>query len=576
MPQAPIRRCAVYTRTSSDEGLLQDYNSLAAQRDACAAYIASQRHEGWVRVRRSYDDGGFSGGSLDRPALRMLLADLVAGEIDIVVIYKIDRLTRSLRDFARLSEILDRHGASFVAVTQQFNTASSMGRLTLNVLLTFAQFEREVAGDRIRDKIASSTRLGIWMGGNPALGYDASAKKLVVNPREAEIVRHIFRRFVELRSMAKLRQELEQSGIVSKRRVLKDGCDYGGRNFSWHPLRKILSNPLYKGMVRHKDQLYRGRHEAIIEEALFDEVQVLLTQTAASENARRALAYPSLLRGILFDTAGDRLYPRHTQRRTGRYQYYISRSLASKKIDRASGTQIRVSAPALEHYVVGVLARHLRDRRWLDANVPTIRRLQSTRHSAEDLAGELEQQLVRNTGLLPQLVSRVEMDRITLRLMLNRAWLMERLAIRLPRGSAPIANSPIAITVDGHQLRCGLPLRIVMENPEALPEPDRRLVHEVLRAIRWFDALSSGVFPTTQDLAKAEGCCPALISDRIRLAFLAPDIVEAILQGKQPRSLTVARLKRACPLPLSWEEQRTRLLGAPSAKPCKADAYVCR
>jgi site-specific DNA recombinase len=219
--ERPVVRCAIYTRKSSDEGLQQAYNSLAAQRDACAAYILSQKHEGWVRVKRSYDDGGFSGGTLERPGLQRLLADLAGGEIDIIVVYKIDRLTRSLRDFARLAELLERSNASFVAVTQQFNTATSMGRLTLNVLLTFAQFEREVTGDRIRDKRAASTKLGMWMGGNPALGYDAPAKKLVVNPQEADDVRYIFRRFLELRSMAELRKDLVQSGIVSKRKTLK-------------------------------------------------------------------------------------------------------------------------------------------------------------------------------------------------------------------------------------------------------------------------------------------------------------------------------------------------------------------
>lgn len=566
MADPPPLRCAIYTRTSSDEGLLQDYNSLASQRDACAAYILSQKHEGWVRTKRSYDDGGFSGGNLDRPGLRMLLADLAAGEVNIVVIYKIDRLTRSLRDFARLSELFDRHQASFVAVTQQFNTASSMGRLTLNVLLTFAQFEREVAGDRIRDKIASSTRRGIWMGGNPALGYDIAAKKLVINPREAEIVRHIFRRFVELRSMARLRKDLEQSGIVSKRRTSRTGQDAGGMSFSWHPLHKILTNPLYRGMIRHKDQVYLGQHPAIVDEALFDEVQELVTRVGATEQARRAVAYPSLLKGIIFDMAGDRLYTRFTRRKSRKYHYYISRSLASKKVVRNNSTQIRVSAPLIEGYVIKVLAGHLRDRNWLMANVPTVRRLHVTSREAEDISRELEGQLLNPSGLLRKLVSRIEIDRITIRFHLNRSWLFERIGIRLAKGAPPFATSPITLTINDHRLRCGMPMKIVLENTDAPPEPDRRLVHEVLRAIRWFDEISSGRFATIQDLARSEGCCPTLITHRIRLAFLAPDIVETILQGRQPQSLTVARLKRACPLPLSWEQQRELLLGSHSER----------
>ena len=309
MTEVAPQRCAIYTRTSSDENLTQEYNSLAAQRDACAAFILSQKHEGWIRAKRVYEDGGFSGGTLERPALRDLLADMAAGLVDIIVIYKIDRLTRSLRDFAHLSATFQRHNASFVAITQQFNTASSMGRLTLNILLTFAQFEREVASDRIRDKKASSTRRGFWMGGNPALGYDAPAKKLVVNAQEAEHVRYMFRRFLELRSMAELRVDLAQNGIVSKRRVRKGGTHYGGANFTWNPLNHILTNPLYKGMLRLKGQTYPGRHEAIIDEATFDEVQDLVKEESAREKSRRALAHPALLRSLIFDRAGEPFYP---------------------------------------------------------------------------------------------------------------------------------------------------------------------------------------------------------------------------------------------------------------------------
>lgn len=251
-----VLRCAIYTRTSSEERLVQDYNSLAAQKDACEAYVLSQKQEGWVRSKKVYSDGGYSGGNLERPALQALLSDIAAKEIDIVVLYKIDRLTRSLRDFARLSEIFDRHGVLFVAVTQQFSTASSMGRLTLNILLTFAQFEREVAGDRIREKVAASARQGIWKGGGVALGYDASAEKLTVNPHEAHIVRHIFQRFLELRSMSELRRDLRKSGFTSKQSTSRAGHVHGGRNFTWTPLNHILTNPLYRGMIRNHDTLH--------------------------------------------------------------------------------------------------------------------------------------------------------------------------------------------------------------------------------------------------------------------------------------------------------------------------------
>jgi len=549
-------RCAIYTRTSSDEGLSQDYNSLAAQRDACIAFILSQKHEGWVRTRRIYEDGGFTGGNLDRPALRDLLADLAAGELDIIVVYKIDRLTRSLRDFAKLSESLERYGGSFVAVTQQFNTASSMGRLTLNILLTFAQFEREVTGDRIRDKRASSTRVGIWMGGNPALGYDAPAKKLVVNPREAEVVRYIFRRFVELKSMAELRKDLQHNGLVSKRKIKKDGVSCGGRAFSWHPLRTILTNPLYRGLIRHKTATYPGRHEPIIDGDLFDEVQRLVRRVAIQEKAKRERAYPSLLRGIIFDRAGEPLYTHHTRKGEKRHNYYVSKSALARKHLKDFQNKMRVSAPVLERFVIDLLSKTLRDKDRLLLHLPTTRKLPATLRQARELANEVSGQAERNTGVITNLVDRIELDRGSLRLLLNRRWLYERLELFPSRGAAPFAGDPIEIRIEDHAIRCGSEMKVILENLDRPPEPDHRLIRGVLRATRWFNALASGEFSTIADLARSERCCPSLITNRIRLAFLAPDIVEAILEGRQPSTLTLARLEQACPLPISWDEQR--------------------
>ena len=265
----PVRHCAIYTRKSSDDGLEQSFNSLDAQRDACAAYIASQRLEGWVLVEKQYDDGGLSGASLNRPAIQTLLADMAKGEIDIVVVYKVDRLTRSLADFAKLTELFDKNQASFVAVTQQFNTSTSMGRLTLNVLLSFAQFEREVAGERIRDKIAASKRRGMWMGGHPPLGYDVKDRKLVVNEQEAKRVRHICTRYLELQSVRALKKDLDASGIRSKSHIWKDGTAHGGVPISRGALYLILKSPLYRGLISHKGQIHHGEHEPIIDEDLF-------------------------------------------------------------------------------------------------------------------------------------------------------------------------------------------------------------------------------------------------------------------------------------------------------------------
>src|SRR5215813_5127332 len=267
MPRADIsrKRCAIYTRKSSEEGLEQEFNSLAAQREACEAYIRSQQHEGWVLAKTHYDDGGFSGGNLERPALQRLLADLRAGRIDIVVVYKVDRLTRSLADFAQLVELFDAQSVSFVSVTQQFNTTSSMGRLTLNVLLSFAQFERDVTGERIRDKIAASKKKGMWMGGNVPLGYDASERTLVINPAEAETVRRIFSLYRELGCVRRVKDEADRLGLHTKRRATANGAERGGAAFSRGHLYRVLSNPIYPGQIAHKGQLYPGQHPALID-----------------------------------------------------------------------------------------------------------------------------------------------------------------------------------------------------------------------------------------------------------------------------------------------------------------------
>src|SRR2546429_6932163 len=302
-------RCAIYTRKSSDEGLEQEFNSLDAQREACEAYIVSQRHAGWIALDDMYDDGGLSGGTLERPALKRLLEDIKAGKVQIVVVYKVDRLTRSLADFAKIVDVLDAHNASFVSVTQQFNTTTSMGRLTLNMLLSFAQFEREIAGERIRDKIAASKRKGMWMGGYPSLGYDVQNRKLVVNDGEARTVVHIFRRYLELKSVHALRDELASGGIRSKRRIRPDGTEYGGQKLSRGALYLMLQNRIYRGEITHKGNSYPGEHPAIIEQALWDAVQAVLAKNRVERVSGARATHPSLLGGFVFDATGGRLTP---------------------------------------------------------------------------------------------------------------------------------------------------------------------------------------------------------------------------------------------------------------------------
>jgi site-specific DNA recombinase len=308
-----LLRCAIYTRKSTEHGLELEFNSLDAQREACEAYIKSQSHEGWSTLPKRYDDAAYSGGDLDRPALQALLSDIDAGEVNVVVVYKIDRLTRSLADFAKLVERFDGKGVSFVAVTQQFNTTTSMGRLTLNVLLSFAQFERELASERVRDKVAASRQKGKWTGGGVPLGYDVKDKKLVVNEREADTVRTIFERYLALKCLRLLKNDLDGQRIVSKRRTTLTGKTTGGGPMTYGPLAYLLKNRTYLGAMGHKGQWFAGEHEAIISPALFDAVQAVIKKNSIDRRHRRSSS-PALLTGVLFDDRGNRMTPRWLRR----------------------------------------------------------------------------------------------------------------------------------------------------------------------------------------------------------------------------------------------------------------------
>ena len=320
---APRKRCAVYTRKSTDEGLDQDYNSLEAQRDAGLAYVASQRHEGWIVVPDGYDDGGYSGGNMERPGLRRLMAEIEAGRIDIVVVYKIDRLTRSLTDFAKLVDVFDRNGVSFVSVTQQFNTTTSMGRLTLNILLSFAQFEREVTGERIRDKIAASKAKGMWMGGTPPLGYDVVERKLLVNEPEADLVRYIFRRYAEHGSAAELVRELAIEGRTTKAWQTQSGHFREGRPIDQQYIFKMLRSRIYLGEIQHKDTSFPGQHEAIIDQDTWDRVHAFVDRR--KQGPREGITqHPALLAGLLHAPDGQLMIHSFTRKKNGRlYRYYV-------------------------------------------------------------------------------------------------------------------------------------------------------------------------------------------------------------------------------------------------------------
>ena len=353
-------RCAIYTRKSTEEGLEQDFNSLDAQREACEAYIVSQVAEGWRLIGKAYDDGAYSGGTMERPALQRLLTDIGAGKVETVVVYKVDRLTRSLADFTRIVEMFEANDVSFVSITQQFNTTTSMGRLTLNMLLSFAQFEREVTGERIRDKIAASKRKGMWMGGVVPLGYDVVARRLVINEAEAETVRTLFRLYQQHANARLVKEEADRRGLRTKLRRPNNGRRLGGEPFTPGHIYKLLSNPIYVGEISHKGVRYPGEHEAIIDRGTWESVQEQLEGTAIVRHHNSNAKAPGLLAGILFDEEGNRMVPSHASKAGRRYRYYVSRLASEKSPD--AGTGWRLPAPMIEDAVVKGACAFLRDK----------------------------------------------------------------------------------------------------------------------------------------------------------------------------------------------------------------------
>lgn len=347
------KNCAIYTRKSTEEGLDQDFNSLDAQREACEAYIVSQRAEGWKVVNTQYDDGGYSGGNMERPALKALLEDIKAGKIQTIVVYKIDRLTRSLMDFSKLVEIFDEYDVTFVSVTQSFNTTTSMGRLTLNVLLSFAQFEREVTGERIRDKIAASKKKGMWMGGITPLGYEKIDKKLVPHPEQQQTVRYIFEQYLELGSVRQLKELLAQRKYRTTIRINRNGRKTGGQAYSRGHLYQILSNPVYIGKIKHKDKIYDGQHDSIIDDTLFEQVQQRL-KAQGPDVTNKTLPSGKLLQGVLYD-CDDVIYsPTYTSKKGVRYYYYLSQNLIQYR-DHPKGIMARIPAHEIEKTVTDAI-----------------------------------------------------------------------------------------------------------------------------------------------------------------------------------------------------------------------------
>ncbi len=571
-PRRPAKRspCAIYTRKSTDEGLEQAFNSLDAQREACVAFIQSQKHEGWTVSPALYDDGGFSGGTLERPALKRLLADIEAGQIDVIVVYKVDRLTRALSDFAKLVEIFDRRGVSFVSITQQFNTTTSMGRLTLNVLLSFAQFEREVIGERVRDKIAASKKKGVWMGGMPSLGYDVKDRKLVVNDDEAQTVVGIYRRYLALKSVHALKVELAEAGIRSKRRVRPDGTEYGGQKLSRGALYLMLQNRIYRGEITHKGDSYPGEHPAIIEQSQWDEVQAVLAKNRIERAIGVRAKHPSLLAGLVFDENGERLTPTYAVKKGTRYRYYVSTALLTGA-GRNSSRGRRIPAGNLEALLINRLRAFLTDPAAIldavydesDSGPGQSQLIERGRQIAEELGAQAPNEI---KATLMTLLCRVVInpDRIEITISRHRlgAMLGGKLTDltlqdqKLDRHSDDV----VTLVAPARLKRVGREMRMLVENSDGHTTADRSLLRIIARAHDIQARLVQNSMLTVHDVARGERVTAAYIYNLLRLPWLAPDITTAIVNGRQPRQLNAKILMRqASRLPTDWAEQRTLL-----------------
>ena len=550
-------RCAIYTRKSTEEGLDQEFNSLDAQREACAAYIMSQRHEGWTLVPDHYDDGGFTGGNMDRPGLKQVLGDVAAGKVDVIVVYKVDRLTRALSDFAKIVDVLDAAGASFVSITQAFNTTTSMGRLTLNVLLSFAQFEREVISERVRDKVAASKRKGMWMGGNCPFGYNIRDRKLIVNEAEAETIRYMMRRYLELGGVYDLADELQGKGVISKVHRNDAGKTWGGKTLSAGALYHILGNPIYRGVIMHKGEGHPGEHQAIVSEDLWDAVQRKLASNRVEHRHRTNAKEVSLLAGMIRDGEDRRMTPSHASRRDVRYRYYNS-------VDEGEGPHprpIRISARDIEQAIIESLQRLVNDHARL-----------TLLYSGDCSDGYATADMLRSAALLHRTIPTmppsdqralflelelklvVHADRIEAKI--DHAALGRRLGIELPNQDADAIELSISTLI----VRRGTDNKLVIQfdAPASSSRRDPKLVELIVEAHQAKRQLGLDGKPpsVSEDFDYRERNRLARLA---RLSFLAPDIIGAILEGTQPASLQSKRLYRMPDLPMDWSRQKEML-----------------
>ena len=550
-------RCAIYTRKSSEEGLDQAFNSLDAQREACAAYILSQASEGWTALPDIYDDGGLSGGTLERPALQRLLSEVAAGRVDIIVVYKVDRLTRSLLDFSKLVEALDKAGTSFVSVTQSFNTTTSMGRLTLNMLLSFAQFEREVTAERIRDKIAASKARGMWMGGTPPLGYAPDGRSLRIIEAHAAIVRDIFDRYLRLGNVRAVAEELAKDGIASPIKTTITGRQFGGIPFMRGQIYGILKCPTYVGEVHHRDQIYPGLHKAIIDCDIWDATQAKLTDNLQGHRSGARADRPSLLAGKIVDANGVPLVPSHASKGKIRYRYYVTRDLQHGD----SVTGMRIPAPEIEAVVIARAAALFKDgltlvtSPWLSI-------------SASDIADASE----RSSVIAAKLVGR---DNALLRLLVTEVRVLDgyieidcgtnEIADALGVALATDAPAVTTLVADGRLTRSGRAMRLIQNDGTALSAtPNLALIKLIIKARHYWARLQTGEVDI-ESLSQIEGVQPSYVTRVLRLAFLAPAVVDAILSGRQGQNATIHALTLGAGVDANWAYQKATYLPASSS-----------
>jgi len=548
-------RCAIYTRKSSEEGLEQDFNSLDAQFEACAAYIKSQASEGWLPNKERYDDGGISGGTLARPGLNRLLEDIGARRIDIVVVYKVDRLTRSLLDFAKLVEALDKAGTSFVSITQSFNTTTSMGRLTLNMLLSFAQFEREVTAERIRDKIAQSKARGMWMGGSPPIGYRPDGRSLAIVEPHAAVVRDIFDHYLRLGNMRLLHKELLSSGIVKPNRITAGGRAYGGAIFNRSELYNLLGNRVYVGDIVHRDKAWPGLHRPIIDREIFDRARELLSRHVKGDRTPRDAEQQSQLAGRVVDEHGEPLVATHASKKTAagkcRYRYYVTRGLL-----QGNGQGMRIPALELEHVVVASLTDML-------ANPLSV-----LEHHATTDAAATERAMRRGQALAAELRgTRVERQRAVVRQLVGKVIVGDdKVAIKVDWPAlCDLLGIAVQTTDDDVLLletaarltRSGRAIRMIQNDGRLIRSTvDLTLVRLIMKARSWWQRLQQERGLTVSGLAASEEVTRSYVTRILRLAFLAPDVVKSIMSSRQPAWLDSGSLCNRDTISLGWDQQK--------------------